>query len=231
MARPCARNSSAVAFSSALHPARTSRFLRRQRLVPLQEFLHLHHVISERFGGRIDGRQSSADHHDRHAQLQIRDRIGFRRAGQLQRHQEIRRLPHAARQAVLHRDHRRPSRARAQRDVIEAQFERRIDRQRPAEAHAAEHRELRAPLQQQADDLQKILVPADRDAIFRHAAEARHHAVVQRFVQLIHVANRAKRNALAQRRHAGNLVDPAARFSTRRPPPRCGRRSSDDATA
>ena len=63
----------------------------------------------------------------------------------------------------------------------------------------------RAALEQQTDHLQEILVPADRDAVFGHAAEARHHAVVQRFVKLVHVANRTEAHALAERRHAGNI--------------------------
>ena len=65
---------------------------------------------------------------------------------------------------------------------------------------------LVAPLQQQPDDLQEVLVPADRDAVLGHAAEARHHAIVERFVQLVHIANRPERHALAQRRHAGDRL-------------------------
>ncbi len=72
-----------------------------------------------------------------------------------------------------------------------------VDGQRAAEAHSAEHAELLPPLQQQPDDLQKILVPADRDAVLGHAAESRHHAVVERFIQIVHVANRPERHALA----------------------------------
>ena len=41
-----------------------------------------------------------------------------------------------------------------------------------------------AALQQQPDDFEEVLVPADRDAVFGHAAEARHHAVVEGFAQL-----------------------------------------------
>ena len=59
-----------------------------------------------------------------------------------------------------------------------------VDGERAAEAHAAEHRELRAPLEQQADELEEILVPADGDAVFGDAAEAGHDAVVERFVEL-----------------------------------------------
>ena len=111
--------------------------------------------------------------------------VVFGGAGQLQRHQEVGRLPDTARQAVLHGDDGRTARARAQRDVIEAQLERAVDGDGAAEAHAAEHRELAAPFEQQPDDLQKILVPADRDAVLGDTAEARHHAIVERLVELL----------------------------------------------
>ena len=68
--------------------------------------------------------------------------LGLGGAGQLQRHQEIGGLPHPGRQAVLHRDHGRPAGAGAQRDMVEAEREGAVDRQRAAEAHAAIHREL-----------------------------------------------------------------------------------------
>ena len=89
--------------------------------------------------------------------------------------------------------------------MIEAPLKRAINGQRAAEAHAAEHRELAAALQQQADDLQEVLVPTDRDAVLGDTAEAGHDAVAQRFVDLGHVANRLEWNALTGRRHAGHL--------------------------
>ena len=70
--------------------------------------------------------------------------VGLGRAGELQRHQEVRRRAHAARQAVRHVEHGRLARAGAQRDVVEAHARRRRRCvERAAEAHAAEHRELR----------------------------------------------------------------------------------------
>ena len=45
--------------------------------------------------------------------------------------------------------------------------------------------------------LQEILVPAHGDAIFGDTAEARHHAVVERFLQLGNVAHRREGDALA----------------------------------
>ena len=47
--------------------------------------------------------------------------------------------------------------------------------ERAAEAHAAEHLEFAAPLQQQPDQLEEVLVPAHGDAVFGDAAEAGHH--------------------------------------------------------
>ena len=83
--------------------------------------------------------------------------------------------------------------------MIEAHFESAIDGHRAAEAHAAEHIELAAPLEEQPDDLQEILVPAHRDAVFRDTAEARHDAVVERFVDLLDVADGTEARTLAER--------------------------------
>ena len=69
--------------------------------------------------------------------------------------------------------------------------------ERAAEAHAAVQREAVAPLEQQADHLEEVLVPAHGDAVFGHAAEAGHQAVVERLDEVAHVANRRERHALA----------------------------------
>ena len=53
------------------------------------------------------------------------------------------------------------------------------ERRAAAEADAAEMRELRAPLQQQAHELQVVLVPAHGDAVFGDAAEPGHHPIVE----------------------------------------------------
>ena len=119
-----------------------------QSIVALQELLYLDHVIGKRLGRRIDCGQAAADDHDGHADLQVRHRIVLGCAGELQRHQEVRCLTHAARQPILHRDHCRAASASAERDVIEAQIEGAIDGYGAAEAHATEHRELAAALQQ-----------------------------------------------------------------------------------
>ena len=104
--------------------------------------------------------------------LAIESRL--RGAGELQRHQEVRRGAHAAGEAVGHVEHRRLARARRERDVVEAQRERVVGVERAAEAHAAEQREAVAPLEQQADHLEEVLVPAHGDAVLGHAAEAGH---------------------------------------------------------
>src|ERR1700690_1744038 len=52
-------------------------------------------------------------------------------------------------------------------------------------------------LQQQADDLQEILVPAHRDAVFGDAAEPRHGTIIQALVELLHVADGAEGNGPA----------------------------------
>src|SRR6267143_185115 len=58
-------------------------------------------------------------------------------------------------------------------------------------------------LQQQADDLQKIFVPADCDSVLGHSAKARHHAVVERLVNLIHVPDGPERRPVPMRCYAG----------------------------
>ena len=52
-----------------------------QALVALQKLLHLHHVVGEGLGGRVDGSQASADHHHGKPHLHIGDGVRFRRAG------------------------------------------------------------------------------------------------------------------------------------------------------
>jgi hypothetical protein len=65
-------------------------------------------------------------------------------------------------------------------DVVEAQLVERVgDRQRPAEAHAPVHVKVVAPLERDANHLQEVLIPPDRDAVLRHAAESGENAVVQ----------------------------------------------------
>ena len=89
--------------------------------------------------------------------------------------------------------------------MIEAERKRAVDRQRAAEPHAAEHLEFAPPLQQQPDELQEVLVPAHRDAVFGDAAETRHDAGAEILVQFGAVADRTERNAPSVGFDARNL--------------------------
>ena len=173
-----------------------------QRFVAGEEFLHLHHVIGQRLGGGVDRRQPAADHDDRQPDLQVGDGIRLGRAGELQRHQEVGGCAHAAREAVRDFEERRAARTGGQRHMVEAHCESVFRRDRAAEAHAAEHRELRAAFKQQAHHLEEVLVPAHGDAVLGHAAEACHDTLVQRLVDLADFADRLEGHAFAGRVHA-----------------------------
>ncbi len=173
-----------------------------QRLVAGQELVHLHRVIRERLGRSVDGGQATADDDHRQTDLQVGDRFALRRAGELQRHQEVRCRAHAAREAVRNLEHRGTAGAGAERDMVEAVGECLVDGQRAAEAHAAEHGELRAPLDKQANDLEEILVPANRDAVLGDAAEAGHGAMVERLLQPGDLFNRLEPRPVAERVHS-----------------------------
>ena len=90
--------------------------------------------------------------------------------------------------------------------MIESHFEGAVDGDGAAEAHAAEHREFAAAFEQQADDLEEVLVPADGDSVFGDTAEARHDAVIQRFVDLADIANGGEAFALTECVHAGKFL-------------------------
>ena len=179
--------------------------LARQRLVAAQEFRNLQRVIGKRFGRGIYRGQAAPDYHDGQANLHVRDRIRFCRTRQLQRHQEIRCSAHAARKPVRQVQHGRPAGAQRQRDMVKTHVECVIRRERAAEAHSAEQSELPAPLDEQAHHLEKVLVPANGNAVFSNPAEAGHNAFIKRLVQLAHIAYRFKRDAPAARVHAGNM--------------------------
>ena len=176
-----------------------------QNLVSRQKLLDLQWIVGEQFGRRIDRRQAAADHHHRQADLQVGDGVLLGGTRELQRHQEVRRRAHAARQAVGQVEHGGLAGAGAQRHVVEAHGEGILDRHRAAEAHAAEHRELAAPLEQQAHHLQVVLVPAHRDAVLGNAAEARHGALAEVLAYRGCVTHRREGMARAIGRHAGLL--------------------------
>ena len=174
-----------------------------QRFVARKEFLHLHRIIGQRFGSGVDGGETASDDGDGQTDLEIGDGGMLGGAGELQRHEKIRGLADAAGEAVLHRNHRRPAGAGAERDVVEAEREGAVDGHGAAETHAAKHGEFGAALQEQADDLQEVLIPTNGDAVFGDAAETGHHAIVERFANLFDVAHRAERDAVAECVHAG----------------------------
>ncbi len=168
-----------------------------QRVVARDEFLDLHRVVRQRLGGGIDRGQAAADDDDRQTDLHIRDRILARRAGELQRHQEVRCRAHAFGQRVRKIEHRRPTGAGGERNVVEAQGEGVFDVERAAEADAAAQRKAIAALDQKTQQLEEVLVPAHGDAVLGDAAESGHHALVQRLAQRVDVAYRLERHARA----------------------------------
>ena len=160
-----------------------------------EKFVDLTHVISQRLGRGINRGQTAADHDCGQPQLQVGDRIGLRGAGQLQSHQEVACGSYPASQAIGNIEGGRFAGPDRQRDMVKAELPGVVDAQCAAKAHAADQRELIAPLQQQSHDFQEILVPADCDAVFGHAAEARHRAGIEGFLQRIDVAHRRERHA------------------------------------
>ena len=166
-----------------------------QRLVAVERLLDLDRVIRQQLGRGVDAGQAAADHDRRQPHLQVRQRVPLERAGQLQRHQEVAGLADAANQVVLDVDDRRPAGAGGNRDVIDAVRPRLVERQRAAEADAAVDLELLAARQRQVDQRQEVLVPAHRDAVLRHAAEALEHALVGRAIDLAPVPDRPRRHA------------------------------------
>ena len=172
------------------------------RLAARKELLDLHRVIGERLGRGVDGRQPAAHHDHRQAYLEVGDAVGARRAGKLERHQEVRRHAHARRQRIRHRHMGRPSGPGRHGHMVEAPFERLVEPERAAEAHPADHGEGRAPLQQQPHELEEVLVPAHGDAVFGDAAEACHDALGQVLAEFRHVAHGPEGAARARLVHA-----------------------------
>ncbi len=176
-----------------------------QSLVPRQELFDLHRVIGERLGRGVDRGQPAADHDDREPHRQVGDAVCLGRPGQLQRHQKIRGLAHPGGEIVGDRDHRRAAGPGAQRHVVETQRKGAVDRDRAAKAHPAIHRELAAAFEQQAHDLQEILVPAHGDAVFGDPAKPGHDPVVEPVDEARHIADRLERLAAAVNGDAGDF--------------------------
>src|SRR5262249_32832420 len=94
-------------------------------------------------------------------------------------------------------EHCRFACARRNGDVIEAECERALGIERAAETHATVERKALAALEQQANHFQKVLVPADSDAVFVHPAAAGHTPLAQRLCQRLDVADRSEGSAFA----------------------------------
>ena len=174
-----------------------------QLLVSRQELLDLHRVVGERLGRGVDCGQAAADDHDRQADLHICERIRSRRAGELQSHQEIRRRANAVGEAVRQLEHGRPAGARGQCNMIEPEREGAVRVDGAAEAHAAKQGKALAALDQEPDELEEVLVPADRDSIFGDAAKSGHHPRFERLVERGDIADGLERHALAERGSPG----------------------------
>ena len=172
-------------------------------LVARQKLLDLDRVIGERFSRGIDRRQAAADDNDRQAHLHVGHRIHTRGAGELQRHQEIRRGANAVGEPVRKLEHRRPPGAGRQCNVIEPEREGAFGIDRAAETHAAKQREALAALDQQSNDLEEVLIPAHRDAILGDAAKAGHHARFERLVERGDIPDGVEGHAVAQRGFSG----------------------------
>ena len=79
--------------------------------------------------------------------------------------------------------------------MVEAHPKGVIRSERAAEAYAAKQGKLGASFEQQTDDLEKILVPSHRNAVFRHATEAGHGSFAQGFVEYVDVMHRIEAGA------------------------------------
>ncbi len=183
-------------------------------LVAIQQFFDLERIVGHELSRRIDRGQTATDDPGRQAYLQIRQRRHLRGTGQLQCHQKVRRFADTANQIVLELDDRRLAGAGRDRNVIEAELPSVLDRQSPAESHAAIAAEAAPAREKEVDDLQEILVPADRDAVLGDAAEPGERPLVELLVERCEVLDRLRR-VLAV---ADEARPAAARSSARRSP-------------
>jgi hypothetical protein len=112
--------------------------------------------------------------------------------------------------------------------VVEAHREGVVDVSVPPK-RTPPNRRTRAPFEQQADQLQEVLVPAHGDAVLGDAAEAGQHAVAELFEELDSTSRtgakaRARRRVDARQRGSGSILSPSM-------PTTDGRRSSGGARA
>ena len=57
--------------------------------VTVEDLLHLDRIIGQDLGGRVDGRQPTADHHGRQPDLQIEQGVAAEGPSRLESHQEV----------------------------------------------------------------------------------------------------------------------------------------------
>src|SRR5262249_14335297 len=135
----------------------------------------------------------TADDDRRELDLQVRERALFVGSRELQGHEEVARLADAAGEVVLHVDDRRAPRAGSERDVVEAEVPRVVERQRSAEADAAEEPHVRIARERDVEEREEVLVPANGDAVFADTAEAEERALIELFVERAEVLHRTRR--------------------------------------
>ena len=197
-------------FLVELRPDRLLADHGQQAIVSIQRPLCLHHVVGLHLGGRVDGRQTAADHDRGQAELQVRQAVRLVGAGGLQSHEEVGGEAHAAEEVILHGDQRRLPRAGADGDMIESQVPGIIQRQSAAEADAVVEAEFLAPHQQQVVDVEEILVPADRDAVLGDAAEAKDGAALEGARDVVDVLDRLWHAPLRPSHRHGQRLDAQA---------------------
>src|SRR5204863_7594116 len=114
----------------------------------------------------------SADDDGGKPYLQVCQRRLLECPRELQRHEEIACLAHAADEVVLQANQRRLSRARGERHVVEAvAIERVLYRDGSAEARSAIEAEVAPAGEVQMEHVEERLVPAHGDAVLGDAAE------------------------------------------------------------
>ena len=178
------------------NPSRTLRFriACADLLVARQQFFDLDRIVGHELRRRIDRGQTATDDAGRQAYLQIGQRRPLRGAGQLQRHQKVRRLADTANQIVLQLDDRRLAGAGRDRNVIESEVPGVLDRQRfRRNARRRSSGKLARRARDEINDLQEILVPADRNAVLGNAAESGQHALVEIVVERFEISDRLRR--------------------------------------
>ena len=99
-------------------------------------------------------------------------------------------LVRKADQIVVDADDRRTACAGSDRDVIEAELPGVLDRQGPTETNASVAPEAVSSRQNQINDFEKILVPANRDSVFGDAAKSGEHPFIEILVQLREIPDR-----------------------------------------